>query len=141
MSHISFFPYRWSPLASCKIVQLQCCTIVSLLAIYYKHTLNESCMPYTFRIYLLIIFTMHDTQDLRLYVVEKRVYFPHWCIALNLSLHLSNTESKYFEKKWILLIWHSKQIGFVSKVTVPRIEQYGKKEGKMSEERLKSFKC
>lgn len=47
MSHISFFPYRWSPLASCKIVQLQCCTIVSLLAIYYKHTLNESCMPYT----------------------------------------------------------------------------------------------
>lgn len=60
-------------------------------------------MPYTFRIYLLIIFTslpnMHDTQDLRLYVVEKRVYFPHWCIALNLSLHLSNTESKYFEKK------------------------------------------
>lgn len=112
MSHISFFPYRWSPLASCKIVQLQCCTIVSLLAIYYKHTLNESCMPYTFRIYLLIIFTslpnMHDTQDLRLYVVEKRVYFPHWCCALNLSLHLSNTESKYFEKKWILLIWHSK---------------------------------
>lgn len=84
---------------------------------------------------------MNDTQDLRLYVVEKHVNFPHCCIALNLSLHLSNTQD--IQKVNILrkneYSWSGtqKQIGFVSKVTIPRIEQYGKKEGKMSEERLK----